>query len=181
MIETPRLRLRPLARADGAALFPLFANWAVIQWLSVPPWPYSAADMTAYVEHAIECKTPDCEVPLVIEFGSEPAGVIGYRMRSAGRAPNAPTPHIGYWLGEPYWGRGLMPEAAGALIEHLFASTDCARITSGAFEGNAASLRVQEKLGFCVSGSGTLMSRPKGRELPHIDTVLDRAVWEARK
>jgi RimJ/RimL family protein N-acetyltransferase len=47
-IVTPRLTLRPLVIEDTTALLPLFNDWAVIEWLSAPPWPYTDADMRSY-------------------------------------------------------------------------------------------------------------------------------------
>jgi RimJ/RimL family protein N-acetyltransferase len=92
-----------------------------------------------------------------------------------------PGPHIGYWLGRAFWNRGLMTEAARGVIARVFAATDASAIYSGVFEGNAASLRVQEKLGFVRDGTTLLLCNPRGGvELPHINTVLTRARFEAQ-
>ena len=50
-------------------------------------------------------------------------------------------------------------------------------VASGLFEGNAASLRVQEKLGFRVVNERFIEARPHGRLMPHLDTVLGRGRW----
>ena len=55
---------------------------------------------------------------------------------------------LGYWIGKPYWGMGLIPEASRELIRHGFDDLGLSRIWCGNFEGNARSERVQEKLGF---------------------------------
>ena len=55
---------------------------------------------------------------------------------------------LGYWLGVPWWGRGIMPEAARRLLRHAFEDLGLGRIWCGYFEGNEQSKRVQEKLGF---------------------------------
>ena len=55
---------------------------------------------------------------------------------------------LGYWLGVPYWGQGIMTEAAGELLRHAFEDLHLARIWCGYYEGNEKSKRVQEKLGF---------------------------------
>ncbi len=44
VIRTERLLLRPLRADDAEPLFALFANWEVIRWLSLPPWPYTLED-----------------------------------------------------------------------------------------------------------------------------------------
>jgi len=55
---------------------------------------------------------------------------------------------LGYWIGKPFWGQGLMPEAAEALIEHAFNNLGMKTIWCGYYDGNTKSRRVQEKLGF---------------------------------
>ena len=55
---------------------------------------------------------------------------------------------LGYWLGEPFWGRGYMPEAAHALMKRGFETLGMTRIWCGYYDGNEKSKRVQEKLGF---------------------------------
>lgn len=55
---------------------------------------------------------------------------------------------LGYWLGEPFWGRGYMPEAAYALMKRGFKTLEMTTIWCGYYDGNAKSKRVQEKLGF---------------------------------
>jgi RimJ/RimL family protein N-acetyltransferase len=55
---------------------------------------------------------------------------------------------IGYWIGEPYWGQGLIPEAVNELIKHAFQNLKYTAVWSGYFDGNEKSKRVQEKCGF---------------------------------
>lgn len=55
---------------------------------------------------------------------------------------------IGYWLGVPYWGKGIIPEAAREIIRHGFEDLGLKAIWCGYYDGNEKSLRVQEKCGF---------------------------------
>ena len=55
---------------------------------------------------------------------------------------------IGYVLSKDYWGRGIMPEAVGAVIDYLFNVLDWDFLTCGYFDFNSQSKRVQEKCGF---------------------------------
>lgn len=55
---------------------------------------------------------------------------------------------IGYWIGVPYWGQGLIPEAVQEIIRHGFQELGLKVIWCGYFDGNKKSLRVQEKCGF---------------------------------
>lgn len=55
---------------------------------------------------------------------------------------------LGYWLGKPFWGNGIMPEAAEELLRHGFENLGMTKIWCGYYDGNHKSKRVQEKLGF---------------------------------
>lgn len=55
---------------------------------------------------------------------------------------------LGYWIGRPFWGQGLIPEAACALIRHSFLDLGVTRIWCAHYEGNDKSKRVIEKCGF---------------------------------
>ena len=55
---------------------------------------------------------------------------------------------MGYWLGKPFWGQGIMPEAAKEMLRHAFEDIGMTRVWVGYYEGNTKSKRVQEKVGF---------------------------------
>ena len=55
---------------------------------------------------------------------------------------------MGYWLGKPFWGQGIIPEAAGEMLRHAFEDLGMAKVWAGYYEGNTKSKRVQEKVGF---------------------------------
>jgi RimJ/RimL family protein N-acetyltransferase len=178
-ITTERLVLRPLDAADAGRLFPLFNDWAVVEWLSAPPWPYTFADMDGFIARMIGSTAPDREVFRVISCAGTPIGGISWRERPAGRLQSGAGPNIGYWLGAAHWNRGYMTEAVGGLAGHVFATSDTNAIYSSAFKGNVASLRVQLKLGFVREGETMLRSNPQNADLPLIKTELTRRAFEA--
>ena len=55
---------------------------------------------------------------------------------------------MGYWLGKPFWGQGIMPEAAKEMLRHAFEDCGMQKVWIGYYEGNNQSKRVQEKCGF---------------------------------
>ena len=59
---------------------------------------------------------------------------------------------IGYWLGEPFWGRGIMSEAVPAFTAYAFATFDVCRLYATVFEWNPASARILEKAGYVLEG-----------------------------
>ena len=74
-----------------------------------------------------------------------------------------------------------MTEAARGIAAHAFASGVGETIHSGAFADNAASLRVQEKVGFVRAGETTLFAKPRGAQFPHVNTFLTRDAFEASR
>lgn len=55
---------------------------------------------------------------------------------------------LGYWLGKPFWGQGIMPEAVREILRHAFEDIGMTKVWCGYYEGNTKSKRVQEKVGF---------------------------------
>lgn len=171
-IGTERLLLRPLRAGDAEGIFVAFNNWEVVKRLAAPPWPYTIEDTRTSVARRITFRSEPTEALHIIQFANALIGGIECTPRSRQR-PGA-IPILGYWLAEPFWGRGYMTEAARAFVEALFASGVGDQIRSGAFADNAVSLRVQEKLGFVRVGESLQFSNPRGAEFPHIDTLLTR-------
>ncbi|MGI6245302.1 MAG: GNAT family N-acetyltransferase [Pseudochelatococcus sp.] len=165
-VRTGRLLLRPVRADDAQALFAL-ETWNVVRWLAPVPWPLAPADVEGYVARAAEENDAGVSANYTIVCNGAPCGVIALHPRDGAYS-------LGYWLGEPYWGRGLMSEATEAFVDAFFARSGVLHVISGVFAGNAASLRVQEKLGFVVVGDTLRFSRPHGRPMPYYETVLGR-------
>ncbi|MYE06597.1 MAG: GNAT family N-acetyltransferase, partial [Chloroflexi bacterium] len=72
-------------------------------------------------------------------------GGIGLRLRSDVFRRSA---EIGYWLAEPFWGRGIATAALRALTKHAFEQFNLVRIDASVYEWNPASARVLEKAGY---------------------------------
>ena len=174
-LETRRLLLRPAMPGDAAALFPLIDNWDVARWLGVVPWPYTMADMEAFLGDVAAPRAQSAFPVFAICLDGAPIGCAEWRSRAEPfREALHHMTELGYWLGQPYWRRGIATEAVSALISYAFGASDAPSIISGVFEGNAASLRVQEKLGFEVAGTVMRACRPQGKELPLVCTRLAR-------
>ena len=174
-IRSARLALRPVRESDVAALFPLFADWDVIRWLSSPPWPYTREDMQSFIREQAARDGEDAEMRFAITLEQTPIGSLGVRMRPASHLQRGDGPNIGYWLGLRYWGHGYMTEALRGVVDHLFSTRRHDAIYCGTFAENSASLRVQEKVGFVRDGETMLYSRPRGGEFPHVNTLVTRA------
>jgi RimJ/RimL family protein N-acetyltransferase len=177
-VHTERLLLRPLRTSDAEPLCALFADWEVIRWLSMPPWPYTLEDAYSFIR---EHRDKDLRTAFAITLADALIGGIDVRMNPANQSQRGPGPNLGYWLGRPYWGRGYITEAARGLLGHVFEAGLGDVVYSGAFADNAASLRVQEKLGFERDGETMAYSRPRDGEFPHVNTALTRPRFEGRR
>ena len=79
----------------------------------------------------------------------QPVGSIGLMIGSASDKGIPDTEaEIGYWIGVPYWGQGLIPEAVREMMRHGFDDLNLEKLWCGYFDGNTKSQRVQEKCGF---------------------------------
>jgi RimJ/RimL family protein N-acetyltransferase len=179
-LRTRQLLLRRLRLDDAEPLFALFNNWNVVRFLSSPPWPYLPEDSKLFAGAAAGRTRELDEDVLAITHGNVFVGLISVRYREANDLQRGAGPNIGYWIGEPFWGRGFVTEAVDAVVRHLFATLDADAIYCGAFADNPASLRVQAKCGFVRDGETTLFSNPRGATLPHVNTKLTRARFISR-
>lgn len=166
-IETERLVLRAPIRGDVPDLVRLADNRAIADKLSRLPSPYTRADGIGFVE--IIAQRAD-ERPYAITLDGAFIGVVGFTYFKDG------PPELGYWLGEPYWGKGYMSEAVRALLDAAFATHHYPAIKSRALASNAASLRVLEKAGFKRLREGTDETGTlKG--LPVVFLTLEQPRW----
>lgn len=125
----------------------------VFERFMVTPWPYQRSDAVGFVEDYVpQGWSSGAEWTWAIR--SEPdaplLGVVGVRTESG---------MVGYWLGAPHRGRGVMPEALGAVIDAVFARTDRDALRWECAVGNVASGRVAQKCGFRFTGKGEGMVR----------------------
>jgi RimJ/RimL family protein N-acetyltransferase len=150
-IETKRLVLRAPIRGDVPDLVRLADNRNVALPLARMPMPYTRADAVGFIE--IFAQRAD-ERPYAITLDSRLIGVVGLSFH------DDRPPELGYWLGEPHWGKGYMTEAARALLEAAHGSGQFDRIGARALLSNEGSLHVLEKLGFKRKGK-------KKSETPH--------------
>jgi RimJ/RimL family protein N-acetyltransferase len=118
-------------------------------WLAVRdlfPHPYTIQDAREFLQRAI-AEQP--ETKFCIEIESAAVGGIGVH---PGEDVHRHTATIGYWLGEQFWGCGIMTEAVTAVTDFCFNSFPLGRISAEVFSNNPGSARVLEKAGFAFEG-----------------------------
>ena len=144
-LETERLLLRPW-RDDAAGELYRYAKDPLVG--PIAGWPPHTD-----VENSLEIirgvlSEPETYAVVLRETG-KPVGSVGIMRSGHGSAPMSETEaEIGYWIGVPYWGRGLIPEAVRELLRRCFEELGCTGVWCGYFDGNGKSRRVQEKCGF---------------------------------
>ena len=106
------------------------------------PHPYTIGDADNFIRTV---SSNPKNIILAIEIHGEAVGAIGIYPQEDVYRKNA---ELGYWLGEPFWGQGIMTEAAYALVPLAFNHLSIHRIFSNVFEHNLASMKVLEKCGF---------------------------------
>lgn len=145
-LETERLILREVTLADAPAIQRHFGTWAVIQHLSTGvPWPYPDDGALTFLTERLLPALDKGEClywGITLKGGAdEVIGGIEYREEER------PEGNRGFWLGEPYWGRGYMTEAVVAVQDHLFFELGVERMVVVNSADNPASRRVKEKTG----------------------------------
>jgi ribosomal-protein-alanine N-acetyltransferase len=116
-------------------------------WLNLRdafPHPYVLRDAREFIKMA-RTRTP--ETMFAIAVDGQPAGGIGFVLHPDVERVSA---EIGYWLGEPFWGRGIATEALAAVTRHAIQAHGLTRIYALPFARNAASCRVLEKAGYAL-------------------------------
>lgn len=142
-------QLRPWRAGDAGALARLLNNRRILDNLRDGlPFPYTERDGAEYIA-AMLGADPDRTFAFAITFEDQVAGSIGaFRQENI----HARTAEVGYYVGEPYWGKGLGTSAVRQLCEHVFRESDIIRMFAEPFDHNAASCRVLEKAGFQLEG-----------------------------
>ena len=108
------------------------------------PHPYTLRDARDFIEYT-RAQRPETAFALAI--GEEAVGGIGFQLQ---RDVERVSAEIGYWLGEPFWGRGIVTEALVALTGHAVHTHGLTRVFALPFAENAASCRVLEKAGYVL-------------------------------
>lgn len=142
-LPIPSAEVRSWREGDAESIAPLANNRKV--WRNLRdafPHPYALADAQAYVRAALQ-QEPKTRFAIALE--GQAIGGIGFVLHDDVERVSA---EVGYWLGEPFWGRGLVTEAVKAVTRHAVRTHGLSRLYALPFEWNPASFRVLEKAGY---------------------------------
>jgi RimJ/RimL family protein N-acetyltransferase len=146
-LQGSRCCIRGWRMSDAASLVRHGNNLEVARQLRDRfPHPYTKHDAQRFLTFAVGA---DEVTNFAIEVDGEAAGAIGL-VRSAD--VERYSAEIGYWLGQPLWGRGIATEAVELLTGHAFGTVNLLRLFALPFADNVASTRVLEKAGYVCEG-----------------------------
>jgi RimJ/RimL family protein N-acetyltransferase len=165
VLETARLTLRPFGEADIAAIVEICGDIEITSRLARVPHPYSEADARYFLDNVVTRE-------LVWAMVLRPSPLV---VGNVGLAPvgDPDAAELGYYVRRSHWGRGLVTEAAAAVVRYGFDQLALGHIVSGHFADNPASGRVLSKLGFVEVGRGEIFSLSLGRAAPSVAVRLD--------
>lgn len=178
-LTTPRLQIRMMRRRDAAVLA-AYRNLPDIAAYQDWPMPYRLADAEGALsgQDGLDGPAPGEWVQLAIEHERIVVGDIALGLVAGGHVAS-----IGYTLAPEHHGKGYAGEAAGAVLDALFASGEVHRATATLDPANHASMRVIEQLGFRYEGLARSSELIRGEWLDDMRFGLlrdDRTAWLAR-
>lgn len=165
--------LRPWKASDINSLIKYANNWNIAKNLTNQfPHPYTIQDGKAFIEYA----TKDEPIHIfAIEVNQEAVGGIGIHPQSDIFIKNA---EIGYWLGEPFWGHGIVSKAIKQIVQFGFSTFDIEKIFARPYGTNVASQKILEKNNFLLEGRYNNILYKNGEYLDELIYAIRRYNWE---
>ena len=171
VLETERLVLRAPRLGDAKTVAALANDRQIAENTARIPHPYRLADAKDWIAGAN--KNADEQHYVITLANGALIGACGLETRDG--------PSIGYWLGQPYWGKGYATEAGARIVAFAFEVLNAEKLCAGWFYDNPASGCVLEKLGFGACGEEARSCLSRGLDVQCHMVVLDRAAYMTRK
>lgn len=141
------IALRKLEKTDRTTIVELINNRKIVDNLRDRiPFPYTLSDADFFID--LSEKQP-VQMTFGITYNNELCGVISLVEQEDIHRLNA---EIGYWIGEKYWGKGIVSEAIKQITAYGFNTLKLERIYAGVFDYNRGSMRALEKNGYALEG-----------------------------
>ena len=175
MLETERLILRPWLETAAKDLY-TYAKAPEVG----PPAGWPPHEREEQSRQIIRDVLSAPETYAVCLKDGTAIGSIGLKMGENTTLPDREDEcELGYWIGKPYWGQGLIPEASRALLQYAFQELGMRAVWCGYYEGNEKSRRVQEKLGFVYQHTTENLYLPlMGERRTGHENLLTKERWE---
>ena len=145
MLQTKRLILRRWEDSDAESLFTYVKDPDVGPIAGWPPHQ-SVEESLAVIRNVLNGREA---YALCLKSDHKAIGAIELKLNGhTDMTARDDECELGYWLGKPFWGLGLMPEAVSEILRHAFEDIGMTKVWVGYYEGNTKSKRVLEKCGF---------------------------------
>jgi RimJ/RimL family protein N-acetyltransferase len=160
LLLTPRLLIRPFEQADAPHVQLLAGDPSVADTTINIPHPYEDGMAEAWIAANVENfkRGDQAHFAVVLRATDEMVGAIAMTYTH----PHARA-ELGYWIGKPYWSRGLCTEAARTVLGYAFMARGVNRVQATHLTRNPASGRVMQKLGMQHEGTARQYFRKNGR------------------
>lgn len=156
---TPEVALREVITADIAVFY---EHQQDSEARHMAAFTGDVSDWPAYQAMWARLLADDNILFRTILVGGRVAGMID-------RYTEDGTPHLGYWIGREFWGRGVATEA----LRQFLAFVPERPLYASCASDNLGSLRVLQKCGFVVTGSALAFAEARGQEIEEIFLRLD--------
>jgi [ribosomal protein S5]-alanine N-acetyltransferase len=164
VLESERLLIRRLTMDDDVAIH--------------SPQHKSIEDARTYIRSVLESyeKNEPTSYVIILKNSSELCGGIGFHHQDT----SSHKIEIGYALAPWHWGNGYMTEAAFAMIDHIFKSTELQRLEARCKSVNTASEKVMQRLGMTYEGTLRRNQLYNGNYYDTKVYSILRSEWESR-
>ena len=178
MLETKRLILRPWQESDAQSLYQYACDPEVGPPAGWPPHT-SAENSRQLIRDVLSAP----EIYAVCLKDGTAIGSIGLKLKGyTDMTDREDECELGYWIGKPFWGQGLIPEATEELLRYAFEELHMRAVWCGYYDGNEKSHRVQQKLGFVYHHTAENLDVPLLQEKRTGHTsLLTKEQWEKEK
>lgn len=167
--------LRKWQSSDLESLLQEANNWKIARNMTDKfPHPYTESHGEAFIEFA-GGKGP-AQI-FAIEVAGRAVGGIGLHPQEDIHRKNA---ELGYWLGEDYWGKGIISQAILEMLEFAFANPELERVFARPFGSNLASQRVLEKCNFVLEARLEKVLFKNGAYEDELIYALRRENWKKK-
>ncbi len=151
VLQTDRLKLRPLEAADASDFHRLINDWDICRKLPDAPFPYPSGMAAEWIGAAAADRASGQaqQFAIVLQSSGKIIGCAGLRLTRNGKSAE-----LGYWIGRKFWRQGFGLEAAARLTAWGLAELRIAAVTATVAEDNEASITVLRRAGFTQTGKG---------------------------
>lgn len=143
ILTTENLVLRAPNKDDAQDIAVLANNRKISSMLESMPYPYFDKDAQEFIDNVSKPEAGEVVFAITCATSGELIGICGIHLVKR----RFDLPHLGYWLGEAFWGKGYATEAARAIVDLFFKAGSEETLLISVLTDNKPSRRVIEKCG----------------------------------